>query len=322
MLGRASGAMITTERSMNPNLRKKEVPVFTWAKLAPPYLEHAYFEDHDLQPFKADAASFHSANAWWLAEASTLAYADEAFAVEWFKKAGMDTVRFFDKNSTQCFVASNREFAVVAFRGSEVWKRKGKTDIRVVAADFMTNADFWLTDWPRGGKVHRGFKNALDEIWEELFAYLTELERDGRKIWMTGHSLGAALATLAADRYGEVQGVYTFGSPRVGNLRFKESYSNRAYRLVNGSDIVTKIPPSGFYMHVGELRLIDREGGIFSQPADKISEPPPGGINVGRAGSFETKNQDKAPVLVPDAVLDHVPLLYAILIWNHLVDAD
>lgn len=322
LLGRAPGAMITTERSMNPNLRKKEIPVFTWAKLAPPYIEHVYFEDHDLQPFQADAASFHSANAWWLAEASTLAYADEAFAVEWFKKAGMDTVRFFDKNTTQCFVASNREFAVVAFRGSEVWKRKGKTGIRVVAADFMTNADFWLTDWPRGGKVHRGFKNALDEIWEELFAYLTELERDGRKIWMTGHSLGAALATLAADRYGEVQGVYTFGSPRVGNLRFKESYLNRAYRLVNGSDIVTKIPPSGFYMHVGELRLIDLKGKIAIQPTENISGPSSGGVNVGRAGSFENKNQDKAPFLVPDAVLDHVPLLYAILIWNHLVDAD
>jgi hypothetical protein len=322
LFGMASGAMITTERSMNPNLRKKEIPVFTWANLAPPYLEHAYFEDHDLKPFQADAASFHSANAWWLAEASTLAYSDEAFAVEWFKKAGLDTVRFFDKNSTQCFVASNREFAVVAFRGSEVWKRKGKTDIRVVAADFMTNADLWLTDWPRGGKVHRGFKNALDEIWEELFAYLTELERDGRKIWMTGHSLGAALATLAADRYGEVQGVYTFGSPRVGNLRFKESYSNRAYRLVNGSDIVTKLPPSGFYVHVGELRIIGRKGEIFSQPTDKIPEPPSGGVNVGRAGAFENKNQDKAFILVPDAVLDHVPLLYAILIWNHLVDVD
>lgn len=322
LFDKASGAMITTERFMNSNLRKKEVPVFTWANLAPPYLEHAYFADHDLRPFQADAASFNQANAWWLAEASTLAYADEAFAVEWFKKAGLDTVRFFDKNSTQCFVASNREFAVVAFRGSEVWKRKGKTDTRVVAADFMTNADFWLTDWPRGGKVHRGFKNALDEVWEELFAYLTALQRGGRKIWMTGHSLGAALATLAADRYGEVQGVYTFGSPRVGDLRFKEGYSNRAYRLVNGSDIVTKIPPSGFYMHVGELRLIDRKGKIAIQPTEKISRPPSGGVNVGGAGSFENKNPHKASVFVPDAVSDHVPLLYAILIWNHLVDAD
>jgi hypothetical protein len=321
LLGNASGAMITTERSMNPYPRKKEIPVFTWANLAPPYLKHAYFDGHDLRPFQADAMSFNPANAWWLAEASTLAYADDAFAVEWFKKAGLDNVRFFDKSSTQCFVASNREFAVVAFRGSEVWRRRGKADIRVVAADFMTNADFWLTDWPKGGKVHRGFKTALDEVWEDLFSYLTALQRGGRKIWMTGHSLGAALATLAADRFGEVQGVYTFGSPRVGNLQFRDSYSNRAYRFVNGSDIVTKIPPLGLYVHVGEPRFIDHEGKICFQPVENISGPPPCGVNSERSGSLENKNPPKAPVFVPDAVLDHVPLLYAVLIWNNLVGA-
>lgn len=320
--GSASGAMISTERSMYPYPRKKEIPAFTWANLAPPYLDHVYFEGHDIRPFKADAASFNLANAWWLAEASTLAYADEAFAVEWFKKAGLDNIRFFDKRSTQCFVASNREFAVVAFRGSEVWRRRDKADIRVVAADFMTNADFWLTDWPNGGKVHRGFKNALDEVWEDLFAYLTELQRGGRKIWMTGHSLGAAMATLAADRYGEVQGVYTFGSPRVGDRRFKENYSIRTYRFVNGSDIVTKIPPSGFYVHVGEPTFIDREGKIRFRPDKNVSEPAPCGINCEEAASLENNNSPKAPVLVPNSVLDHVPLLYAVLIWNHLVDVE
>lgn len=320
--GNASGAMISTERSMNPYPRKKEIPVFTWANLAPPYLDHAYFGGYESHPFKADAASFDLANAWWLAEASTLAYADEAFAVEWFKKAGLDDVRFFDKGSTQCFVASNREFALVAFRGSEVWRRRGKADIGVVAADFMTNADVWLTDWPKGGKVHRGFKNALDEVWDDLFTYLTALQRGGRKIWMTGHSLGAALATLAADRFGEVQGVYTFGSPRVGNRRFKENYSIRTYRFVNGSDIVTKIPPSGFYVHVGEPRFIDREGKIRFRPDENVSGPPPCGINCEEAASLENNNSPKAPVLVPNSVLDHVPLLYAVLIWNHLVDVD
>ena len=322
LLGKASGAMITTERSMNPYPRKKEIPVFTWANLAPPYLEHAYFEDHDLRPFQADAASFNPANAWWLAEASTLAYADEAFAVEWFKKAGLDTVRFFDKHSTQCFVASNREFAVVAFRGSEVWRRRGKADIRVVAADFMTNADLWLTDWPKGGKVHRGFKNALDEVWQDLSADLTALQHGGRKIWMTGHSLGAALATLAADRFGEVQGVYAFGSPRVGNIRFKESYSNRVYRIVNGSDIVTRIPPAGFYVHVGEPGWIDPEGKIRFSTTENPNGQPLCGNTFEKTGSLENKNLPTSPVFVPNAVLDHVPLLYAIRIWNHLIDGD
>lgn len=305
---------------MNPYPKKKEIPVFTWANLAPPYLEHAYFGGRESHPFKADAASFNLTNAWWLAEASTLAYADEAFAVEWFKKAGLDEVRFFDKRSTQCFVASNREFVVVAFRGSEVWRRRGKADISVVAADFMTNADFWLTDWPKGGKVHRGFKNAFDEVWEELFAYLTALQHGGRTIWITGHSLGAALAILAADRFGKVQGVYTFGSPRVGNRRFKENYSIRTYRFVNGADIVTRVPPAGFYEHVGEPRFIDPKGSIHTKPAEGNLALSACGGECGERVPFQRDNPMKTPVIVPNAIIDHVPLLYAVLIWNYLVD--
>ena len=190
LCGSAFAAMISTERAMNPYARKKEIPAFTLADLAPPFLEYAYFEGHDLRPFQPDASSFNLANAWWLAEASTLAYADEAFAAEWFRRAGFDEVRFFDKRSTQCFVASNREFAVVAFRGSEVWRRRGANDGHDLTADLMTNADFWLANWTRGAKVHRGFKNALDEVWEDLFPYLAALQRRGCKIWMTGHSLG------------------------------------------------------------------------------------------------------------------------------------
>jgi len=318
--GNALGAMISTERSMNPYPRKKQVPTFTSANLAPPYLEHAYFEGHDIFPFQADAASFNLANAWWLAEASTLAYADEAFAAERFKKAGFDEVRFFDKRSTQCFVASNREFAVVAFRGSEVWRRRGANDGHDLAADFTTNANFWLVDWAHGAKVHRGFKNALDEVWEDLFPYLAVLQRRGCKIWMTGHSLGAALATLAADRYGEVQGVYTFGSPRVGNRRFKEGFSIRTYRFVSGNDIVARLPPPGFYAHVGEPRFIDYEGSIRDRPTRSAPAFSPCGGECGEKISLEKNNLPKTPVFVPDAVIDHVPLLYAILIWNNLVD--
>jgi predicted lipase len=187
-------------------------------------------------------------------------------------------------------------------------------------ADFTTNADFWLADWARGAKVHRGFKNALDEVWEGLFPYLAALQRRGCKIWMTGHSLGAALATLAADRFGEAQGVYTFGSPRVGNRRFKENYSVRTYRFVNGNDLVARVPPAGIYEHVGEPRFIDHEG----RSRDRMTESTRDRYNcAGECGekvSLEKNNLTKTPVFVPDAVIDHVPLLYAVLIWNNLVD--
>ena len=318
--GNAFAAMISTERAMNPYPRKKEIPAFTLANLAPPYLEHTYFEGQDLRPFQAHAASFDLANAWWLAEASALAYADEAFAAEWFRKAGFDEVRFFDKRSTQCFVASNREFAVVAFRGSEVWRRRGANDGHDLAADFTTNANFWLVDWAHGAKVHRGFKNALDEVWEDLFPYLAVLQRRGCKIWMTGHSLGAALATLAADRFGEVQGVYTFGSPRVGDRRFKEVFSIRTYRFVNGNDIVARLPPPGFYAHVGEPRFIDYEGRIRGRMTESTHDRYNCAGECGEKISLEKNNLPKTPVFVPDAVIDHVPLLYAVLIWNNLVE--
>lgn len=318
--GHAPGAMVTTERSLNPYPRKKEIPAFTSANLAPPYLEHAYFEDHDWHPFQAHAAAFDLANAWWLAEASTLAYADEMFAVKWFRKAGLGEVRFFDRRSTQCFVANNRDVAVVAFRGSEVWKRRSGFDAQPIAADFMTNADFRLADWANGGKVHRGFKKALDEVWEDLFPHLAALQRRGCKIWMTGHSLGAALATLAADRFGEVQGVYTFGSPRVGNRRFMENYSIRAYRFVNGDDIVSRVPPSGLYVHVGEPKFIDHGGVIRTGSAATAKDSSPLAGEYGEEPIPGNSHRVKAPLFVPDSVIDHVPLLYAVLIWNRLVD--
>jgi hypothetical protein len=315
----ASGSQSSHEGRMNSRLPKKEVPSLKLKELSPPFLQHAYFEHHDLVAFKPDASTFSLANAWWLAEAATLAYADEDFAARRFKAAGLDEVRFFDQRSTQCFVASNRDVAVVAFRGSEVWKRRDQQGEPVAIADFMTNVDFWLTDWTGGARVHRGFKNALEEVWGELFPYLRALQGRGCRIWMTGHSLGAALATLAADRYGEVQGVYTFGSPRVGNSRFKDRYAIRTYRFVNGSDMVTGLPPAGFYVHVGEPKFIDGEGRILDRP---VANGPVMAASQGERGEKAAAGNGppKTPIFMPDAVIDHVPVLYAVMIWNRLVD--
>ncbi|MCA9453043.1 MAG: hypothetical protein KC584_10520, partial [Nitrospira sp.] len=68
---------------------------------------------------------------------------------------------------------------------------------------------------------------------------LKEEKRD-RTFWFTGHSLGAALATLAADRYGDVQGLYTFGSPLVGDEGFARDFYVSGYRFVNNNDVVAR----------------------------------------------------------------------------------
>lgn len=300
-----------------PAPAKKEIPIFSLAALSPPFVDFTYFAGNAAYPFQPEAAAFSPVNAWWMAEASTLAYAHPEFAAERFATAGLHDVLFLDRRSTQCYVASNAAYAVVAFRGSEVWRRPGAGDGHDRSADLLTNADVRLVEWPHGGKVHRGFRDALDEVWDDLLPCLTRLQRRGCRIWMTGHSLGAALATLAADRFGAVQGVYTFGSPRVGNRAFSERYTTPTFRIVNGNDIVTRLPPDGFYAHVGEPRYIDRDGNVRAGPVTPAAVP----LSRGCEGRLFTQRgtDPRSPFLVPDAVIDHVPTLYAILMWNHVV---
>jgi len=299
---------------------KKEIPEITFKNLSPPYKDYAYFQHHAFFPFQHRSSSFSLVNAWWLAEASTLVYADEAYVRQEFSAAGLKRVKFFSKLSTQCFIASNGQFAIVAFRGSEGWKLNEPFDPRQIVADWTTDFDIRLSEWVRGGRVHRGFKDALEEVWADIFPYMKKLQDRGCKIWVTGHSLGAALATLAADRFQDVQGLYTFGSPRVGDREFQENFRLRAYRVVNGDDIVSRVPPAGIYRHIGELKIIDRQGsvanGLTAKEADNAPCPDPSDTSTGL-------NEDKASdlsQLIPDSIRDHVPLLYAIFLWNNLVE--
>ena len=299
---------------------KKEVPRITFKNLTPPFKEYDYFEGHRDFPFQGQAASFSLLNAWWLAEISTLVYADEDFVRSRFSLAGLPEVRFFDKQSTQCYVASNDQIAIVAFRGSEIWKKKGKFDLDKVIADLKADVDIRLADWPPGGKVHRGFMEALEEVWSDLLPYITQLDRRGCKLWITGHSLGAALATLCASRYGNVQGVYTFGSPRVGNEGFKEKLQAKIYRVVNNDDIVARVPPAGIYDHVGELKFIDRNGTIRDHMIEKEH---PVEKRLDETYGLENTNPPKKNSFggfIPAAIRDHVPLLYAVFLWNNIVE--
>ena len=204
--------------------KKKELPEITLENLAPPYKDYEYFKDCEKYPFRYNSNVFDIVNAWWLIEAATLVYAEEDFVRENFEKAGLKEVEFFGGKSTECFAASNAKFSIVAFRGTESRRREGETDFRHVVADVKTDCNIKLVESGQGGKVHEGFKNAVDEVWHDLLDYLKSMRRNHRELWITGHSLGAALATLSADRYGDVRGLYTFGSPRVGDIDFKDDF--------------------------------------------------------------------------------------------------
>lgn len=309
---------------------KKNLPPSTLTTLRMPNTSHSYFQNWQAHPFKHDANAFELVNAWWLMEASLLAYTDFDFIAATFETTGLTAagfvVEFIEQGHTQCFVAHNEEFILVAFRGSQIDKTRDS------ALDWAADFKFPLVPERLGGRVHHGFKDALDSIWDSVKCYVVRNRaQDGieRKVWITGHSLGAALATLAADRAIAnaglvVQGLYTFGSPRVGDDDFKTAFcsagiNQRTFRFVNNRDIIARLPPRGLYTHVGALKYIDRAGQLHF--LDEESEM----ANAGDDSQLESdverlrareRSDSNFQFNLPDFVADHFPLHYAIRVWN------
>jgi hypothetical protein len=91
-------------------------------------------------------------------------------------------------------------------------------------------------------------------------------------LFFTGHSLGGALALIAAERAvrdptvnARATAIYVFGCPRAGGADFFNRYTpvfgDSTFRLVHGTDIVATVPPSGLFRHVGHA--IQCESGRF-----------------------------------------------------------
>ena len=282
------------------------LPEVTWDKIAPPYPDYPYFQGREIYPFRPYADGFDLINAWWCIEAATLAYSEPNFAGERFQAAGLPEIEFFSGSSTQCYVAHNDDFLILVFRGTEIRRRGDSSDFANIIADLATDANIALVAWEQGGKVHRGFQEALDEVWERLLDYLRSKEKARRTVWFTGHSLGGSLATLAASRYGRVRGLYTFGSPRIGDVDFKKAFLVPTYRFVNHDDIVTRVPPPLLYQHVGALKYIDGKGLLHDNPVS------------GQTGNTLSVLAACFDALIPSALVDHIPTLYATHVWNNL----
>jgi len=165
--------------------------------------------------------------------------------------------------------------------------------------------------------VHRGFLRSLDTIWREAEDALG----DG-KVWFTGHSLGAALATLAADRLPGSHALYTYGSPRVGDKKFRQAFRANAYRFVNNNDGITVVPPRSSlfpYRHVGDLKYLDEDGCLIDDARwwQRFKAGLSGHLKtlVEVHGEFRKGNFDAIPF---DQLVDHSPTSYAELIWENI----
>lgn len=209
-----------------------------------------------LTPLIEDAAG-SPANARFLAKASDLAYmpADQG-ASAYAAELGLNA-RLISVDNTQAYLAQNDDHIVVAFRGTES------------PASFEGLKDWLLTDAVNlliipqgrlgtdliaagvGAKFHQGFVSAFEEISTPLFAALKEeTARRDRPIWVTGHSLGGAVALICSwvmqRHFLSVHQVYTYGGPMIGNklatAAYDKEFAGRVFRYVNAPDPVPLLP--------------------------------------------------------------------------------
>ncbi|MCY9846394.1 lipase family protein [Vibrio caribbeanicus] len=147
-------------------------------------------------------------------------------------------VQTFDTElGTQAILVETPSSYVLAFRGTEA------TSLNDIKADAKATTIKCRTS----GKIHEGFHEAFESVQEKLNAALKELDKS-KPLFITGHSLGGALATIAAKRlkfkYG-IAACYTFGAPRVGDKEWIATIKTPIYRIVNAADSVTMLPPNG-----------------------------------------------------------------------------
>jgi len=205
----------------------------------------------------------------WMANASALAYEDHVDIEAQLKTmSGFIGCQFFDEQGTQAFLAEFQTCQVLVFRGTQLNE----------PADILADLNFKKTKRVNSitGQVHAGFYKALSAVSKDI---TTALNISRKSIYISGHSLGGALAVLMAAKLmnpflttcGEVIGVYTFGCPRTGDKIFQDSQNIYIkaphYRFTNSSDIVPWLPFIIFnYRHTGHHIHLTTTGKILRNP--------------------------------------------------------
>jgi len=190
------------------------------------------------------------------AELSSISYLPRAEAGDLANRMGLPEIRFYDRDGAQAYLFANDHDVVVTCRGTEPdeWNDvRADIDARSATAETV-------------GRVHRGFKQEVDDLWPRLEQALVN---NTRTLWFTGHSLGGAMSTICAGRckisniQSDPRALFTFGSPRVGNRRYVNYVKLEHYRWVNNNDIVTRVPPAWLgYRHTGQEVYLNINGKI------------------------------------------------------------
>lgn len=169
-------------------------------------------------------------------------------------------VKYYGNKGSDAYVLEDAEDVIIVCRGTEV---KQASDIKADLSISKTDA--------RVGKIHIGFNHYVDKIWPAILSRGVNARKENKMLWLTGHSLGAAMATIMAYRFATYDlaatpaGLFTYGSPRVGDRKFVNFFNTLPFehhRWVNDGDIVTKIPFAPLFYHCGTMHHIDSKGQI------------------------------------------------------------
>jgi len=173
---------------------------------------------------------------------------DKEVRKEW-KALGFTSVKFFDIEGAQAYVVGNKDRITVAFRGTE------PTEKSDVFADLEATHE-------RG--FHEGFYEEYEKLELKVHAEVAKLMgRKARPVYVTGHSLGAAIASIFCFYYPEAEALYTYGCPRNAAWSKAKELKVPHFRCVNNNDIVPKVPPVFLgFKHHGELHYINFYGNV------------------------------------------------------------
>lgn len=295
-----------------------------------PTFSRGYFTSIEELPLAAQR-EMSLAAAWWCAETSMLAYQNPGVVETMARSAiasGWQVKVFGAGEPTFAVLLKSRDAAILAFRGTRVsgFERLDIVFTRpwVDYEDLKTDAGVALAPHPAEGKVHGGILSSFQRFWERHGTDVIHAVGD-LPLYITGHSLGGALATLAAasGELSSVVGLYSFGSPRVGDATFRTLIAAQelsVHRFVHGNDLITTLAPEGWfgYTHVGSARHIKRDGSAIDEVETNLASVLVDGLplmleNVRHAilNLRDLRMLTPTRLIVPqDALADHAPLFY------------
>lgn len=198
-------------------------------------------------------------------KASSLAYEDDHVIRARPNDWGMKRVDVIRAGSMKAFVASNDRCVILAFRGTDL------SELR----DWLTDLKIRRERVEIGG-IHRGFRKAWQDLSRGVVRALEAAKPENKVFWVTGHSLGGALAATFAwdldrtpriNRRWRIDRIITFGQPLVGDADFakymRNLYVGRYFRVVNNKDIIAT--QAFWYTHFGSLIWFNKGDVTFNK---------------------------------------------------------